>query len=66
MNSPRPHAQLSAPYDWRLSVPNMEKRDGYFSNLRSVVEVTVKLQHEKVRSMQQSVDPSFNRVTASQ
>ena len=25
---------VAMPYDWRLSIPNMELRDGYFSKLR--------------------------------
>jgi phospholipid:diacylglycerol acyltransferase len=28
-----------APYDWRLSLWNLEERDGYFSKLKSIVEV---------------------------
>lgn len=28
-----------APYDWRLSYWNLEERDGYFSRLKSVIEV---------------------------
>nr|ANH71127.1 phospholipid: diacylglycerol acyltransferase [Lobosphaera incisa]ANH79231.1 phospholipid:diacylglycerol acyltransferase [Lobosphaera incisa] len=31
-------------YDWRLSVPNMEYRDGYYTRLKARFEVT-KLQH---------------------
>ena len=28
---------IAMPYDWRLSLPNMELRDGYFTKLRSEV-----------------------------
>jgi hypothetical protein len=28
-----------APYDWRLSYYNLEERDGYFSNLKSMIEL---------------------------
>jgi len=27
-----------APYDWRLSLWNLEERDGYFSKLKSIIE----------------------------
>jgi len=27
-----------APYDWRLSMYNLEERDGYFSRLKTVIE----------------------------
>jgi len=26
------------PYDWRLSMYNLEERDGYFSRLKTVIE----------------------------
>jgi len=29
---------LLAPYDWRLSMYNLEERDGYFSRLKTVIE----------------------------
>lgn len=28
-----------APYDWRLSYHNLEERDGYFSKLKSTIEL---------------------------
>ena len=28
-----------APYDWRLSYYNLEERDGYFSKLKSTIEL---------------------------
>lgn len=28
-----------APYDWRLSYYNLEERDGYFSRLKSAIEL---------------------------
>jgi len=27
-----------APYDWRLSMWNLEERDGYFSRLKATIE----------------------------
>ena len=27
-----------SPYDWRLSMYNLEQRDGYFSRLKTVIE----------------------------
>lgn len=27
-----------APYDWRLSMWNLEERDGYFSRLKAIIE----------------------------
>eukprot|EP00124_Ichthyophonus_hoferi_P004326 Ihof_evm2s462 gene=Ihof_evmTU2s462 len=33
---------VAAPYDWRMSMGNLEKRDGYFSNLLQLVEDTSK------------------------
>jgi phospholipid:diacylglycerol acyltransferase len=27
-----------APYDWRLSMYNLEERDGYFSALKTTIE----------------------------
>jgi phospholipid:diacylglycerol acyltransferase len=27
-----------APYDWRLSMYNLEERDGYFSRLKTTIE----------------------------
>ena len=27
----------AAPYDWRLAIPYLEKRDGYFSNLMATI-----------------------------
>ncbi|KAK9822390.1 hypothetical protein WJX81_007759 [Elliptochloris bilobata] len=35
-------------YDWRLAVPNMERRDGYFTRLKVRVETTHQLHGEKV------------------
>lgn len=30
-----PNSMAAMPFDWRLSIPNLELRDGYFSRLRS-------------------------------
>lgn len=32
---------IAMPYDWRLSLPNMELRDGYFTKLRSEVRPNI-------------------------
>ena len=43
-----PVLQYGETYDWRLSVPNMEKRDSYFTRLKWRIELTHHTQHEKV------------------
>ena len=40
--------QIGETYDWRLAVPNMERRDGYFTRLKVRVETTHQLHGEKV------------------
>lgn len=35
-------------FDWRLSIPNMELRDGYFTRLRSSVETAHEMSGQKV------------------
>eukprot|EP00891_Asterochloris_glomerata_P002292 jgi/Astpho2/2292/e_gw1.00040.193.1_t len=35
-------------YDWRLSVPMLEQRDGYFTKLKATIEIMCKLQNQKV------------------
>jgi len=35
-------------YDWRLSYPNLERRDRYFTRLKHEIELLVKHNHEKV------------------
>ena len=42
--------QYSETYDWRLSVPNMEKRDSYFTRLKWRIELTHHTEGEKARS----------------
>ncbi len=37
-----------APYDWRLSYQNMEKRDHYFSKLKSTIEISVAIHKKKM------------------
>lgn len=41
--------QIGETYDWRLAVPNMERRDGYFTRLKVRVETMHKIHGEKVR-----------------
>jgi len=36
-----------APYDWRLSMYNLEERDGYFSRLKTTIEGFKKRQRKK-------------------
>ena len=43
-----PAWQIGETYDWRLAVPNMERRDGYFTRLKVRVETTHQLHGEKV------------------
>lgn len=38
-------------YDWRLAVPLLEQRDGYFTKLKAAIEGAHKLHKEKVRSV---------------
>ncbi|KAK5653565.1 hypothetical protein OQA88_8827 [Cercophora sp. LCS_1] len=38
----------TAAYDWRLAYPNLEKRDQYFSRLRSHIEMAAQIQNKKV------------------
>lgn len=40
--------QISETYDWRLAVPNMEKRDSYFTRLKWRIELTHHTEGEKV------------------
>jgi hypothetical protein len=40
-----------APYDWRLSMWNLEERDGYFSKLKATIEgfkygATIRISHQ--------------------
>ncbi|KAF9453994.1 LACT-domain-containing protein [Macrolepiota fuliginosa MF-IS2] len=37
-----------APYDWRLSLYNLEERDGYFSKLKSTIELFKRREKRKV------------------
>lgn len=37
----------AAAYDWRLSYPDLEHRDGYFSKLKSAIEETKRMTGEK-------------------
>ena len=40
--------QIGETYDWRLGVPNLEVRDGYFTRLKARIEMTHHLNNEKV------------------
>ena len=46
--------QYSETYDWRLAVPNMEKRDSYFTRLKWRIELTHHTEQEKVCHEQRS------------
>ncbi|KAG2454537.1 hypothetical protein HYH02_000382 [Chlamydomonas schloesseri] len=39
---------VSMPYDWRLAVPMLEERDGYYTRLRRTIEQLVELTGERV------------------
>ncbi|GLA30039.1 hypothetical protein AnigIFM63604_001142 [Aspergillus niger] len=43
-----PTNAFTAAYDWRLSYPNLERRDQYFSRLKSYIETAVLVGGEKV------------------
>lgn len=43
-----PTNAFTAAYDWRLSYMNLEKRDQYFSRLKSYIETAVRTQDHKV------------------
>ncbi|KAJ5239873.1 hypothetical protein N7468_004492 [Penicillium chermesinum] len=43
-----PTNAFSAAYDWRLSYPNLEVRDNYFSRLKSYIETAVEVKGEKI------------------
>ncbi|PYH89440.1 phospholipid:diacylglycerol acyltransferase [Aspergillus ellipticus CBS 707.79] len=43
-----PTNAFTAAYDWRLSYPNLEIRDQYFSRLKSYIETAVHVSGEKV------------------
>jgi phospholipid:diacylglycerol acyltransferase len=43
-----PINSYTAAYDWRLAYPNLEKRDHYFTRLKSHIEMAVLLQNRKV------------------
>lgn len=43
-----PTNSFTAAYDWRLSYPNLEVRDQYFSRLKAYIETAVEFKGEKV------------------
>jgi hypothetical protein len=47
---PPPRAQIGETYDWRLAIPNMERRDAYFTRLKIRIEVAHQVAGEKVRA----------------
>ena len=47
--------QVSEPYDWRLAISNMERRDGYFTRIKSRMELLHQLNREKVFVISHSV-----------
>lgn len=42
-----PNNMISAAYDWRLAYLDLEKRDGYFSKLKALIETNYRLNGEK-------------------
>ena len=42
--------QVGVTYDWRLAVPLLEQRDGYFSKLKGAIESAHKLHKQKVQA----------------
>lgn len=52
--------QYGETYDWRLSVPNMETRDHYFTRLKWRIELSVKTEGEKVLHIVQLIALSFS------
>lgn len=42
-----PTNSFTAAYDWRLSYPNLEVRDQYFTRLKSYIEIAYKTSNEK-------------------
>lgn len=42
-----PNDSYTAAYDWRLSYPNLEVRDHYFSKLKNHIETAVRLSNQK-------------------
>ena len=43
-------SKVGVTYDWRLAVPLLEQRDGYFTKLKSAIEGVYKLHKQKVIS----------------
>ncbi|RMJ17929.1 hypothetical protein CDV36_002357 [Fusarium kuroshium] len=43
-----PTNSFTASYDWRLSYPNLEVRDRYFTRLKSYIEIAVTVDNRKV------------------
>jgi phospholipid:diacylglycerol acyltransferase len=39
--------QVAVPYDWRLPIPVMQTRDGYFTRLK--IEVEMQLQQQRIK-----------------
>lgn len=49
-----------AAYDWRLSFPNLEYRDHFFTNLKINIELTKNNNKEKVAILTHSMGKSFD------
>ncbi|KAF3386124.1 Phospholipid:diacylglycerol acyltransferase [Penicillium rolfsii] len=50
-----PTNAFTAAYDWRLSYPNLEVRDKYFSRLKSYIETAMEGQGEKITLVSHSM-----------
>lgn len=50
-----PTNSFTAAYDWRLSYPDLERRDHYFTRLKAHIETAVKTEGEKVCLMSHSM-----------
>jgi phospholipid:diacylglycerol acyltransferase len=44
-----------AAYDWRLSFPDLERRDRYFSKLKSTIELAVRSEGKKAVAVAHSM-----------
>lgn len=44
-------------YDWRLSLPNLQKRDKYFTRVQKRVELLREIHEEKVSSFHRGLLP---------
>ncbi len=42
-----PNSMFMAPYDWRLAFRDLERRDAYYSRLKSLIEIARQLNHDR-------------------